>query len=210
MDPRTITVGGVGRAARPADQAEARLGVEISRPTATEARRDAARVLDAVLVAIAAAGAAPDEVRTAHVALHPAWEHDRDGRSRLVGHQLVNQVIVTVRRLDELGRIVDGAIGAGATTVESVSFGLADERPLRREALQAAVDDARDKAGVLAAAAGVRLGGVVSIAEDGARPAPPVPLPMMRMEAAAADTPMLPGDVEVSAHVTIVFALESA
>jgi uncharacterized protein YggE len=115
---------------------------------------------------ITAAGVGPDDVRTVQVALHPTYEHDRDGRARLTGHQLTNQVVVVVRRLDDLGRIADGAIGAGATTVESVSFGVADEEPLRREALRAAVGDARAKAEALASAAGIRLGEVRSIAEE--------------------------------------------
>ena len=52
---------------------------------------------------------------------------------------------------------------------------------------------------------GVRLGAIISIEEGGAYPPP---RPMMRAEAMAADVPIAPGQTELSASVTITFALE--
>ena len=206
---RTITVTGSGRASAAADRAEVRLGVQLSRPSAAEARRDGAALMDAVVAAVAAAGAGSDDVRTAQVALYPMYEHDPGGRQRLAGYQLTNQVAITVRRLEDVGRILDEAIEAGASTVESLTFALADDRPLAREALAAAVADARARAEVLATAGSVRLGEVASISEKVGRSGPPGPM-FARMEAAAADTPVVPGDVEVAASVVVVFRIEDA
>lgn len=203
MEDQTITVVGFGRATRPPDVAEARLAVQLTRPTAAEARREAALAVDAVLAALGQAGVARDDVRTVRLALHPVYEHERGGGNRLTGHQLTNEMAVLVRDLDAVGRIVDAAISAGATTVESVSFRVADEAGLRREALSAAIADARGKAEVLAGAARVRLGPVRSLGEEVGRSGPPVPL-AMRMEAAG-ETPVVPGDVEIVARVSTVF-----
>jgi uncharacterized protein YggE len=73
------------------------------------------------------------------------------------------------------------------------------------EARDAAVADALAKAKRYAAAAGLKLGEIISIEEGGAYPPP---RPMMRAEAMAADVPIAPGQTELSASVTITFALE--
>ncbi len=208
MDDRTITVAGAGRATGDPDRPDARRGVQATRHAAAEARHEAAQAMDAVLAALGTAGVAAADIRTVNLALNPVYEHDRDGRSRLVGHQLTNEVVGVVRALDDVGRVVDAAISAGATSVESVTFRVADEEGLRREALAAAVRDAQAKAGVLADAAGVRLGAVRSLAEEVGRVGPPMPL-AMRMEAAA-DTPIVPGQVDVVARVIAVFELAEA
>jgi uncharacterized protein len=72
-------------------------------------------------------------------------------------------------------------------------------------ARDAAVADALAKARRYATAAGVELGEIISI-EEGDAFAPP--RPMMRAEAMAASVPIAPGQTEVSASVTITFALK--
>ena len=57
-----------------------------------------------------------------------------------------------------------------------------------------------------AAAAGVELGEILSIEEASLVHRPP--RPMMRAEAMAADVPIAPGQTELSASVTVVFAIK--
>ncbi len=97
------------------------------------------------------------------------------------------------------------AIAGGATTVDGITFAVADPAPLEREAREAAVADARAKADTLVRAAGTSITGVVSIAESVAT------LPWTwrdGMAAGPAGTPILPGTTEISVSVSMVYGLD--
>jgi uncharacterized protein len=205
MDERTITAAGSGRVTRVPDEAEVHLGIRLERPTATTARADGAALMERVLAAVEALGIRRGDVRTAHLALGPVYDYE-GGRARAIGYQLTNQATVTVRPVDDVAGIVDAAIGAGATTLDGVSFRIADPADARREALTRAVADARDRAEALADAAGLRITGVVRITEGGGPDLPPIPV-LARMETGdAAATPLAGGTTELDARVTVVFS----
>ena len=78
-----------------------------------------------------------------------------------------------MRDLATLGAVVDGALGAGATSLDGLAFRVEDPSAAEAAARTAAVAQARARAEVLAAAADVRLAGVSDIVEGGAPPAWP-------------------------------------
>ena len=150
------------------------------------------------------------EAQTAQFAVVPLYESRQPDPQttkppRIVGYQVSNQVSARVRDIDRLGATLDALVGAGANSIDGLSFDLADPKQVLGEARDAAVADALAKAKRYAAAAGVRLGAIISIEEGSAYPPP---RPMMRAEAMAADVPIAPGQTELSATVTITFALE--
>ncbi len=63
-----------------------------------------------------------------------------------------------MRDLSDVGPAIDAVIRAGATDVGSVTFFVADSDAVYREVLGEAFDDARAKAELLAARAGLTLG----------------------------------------------------
>ena len=74
------------------------------------------------------------------------------------------------------------------------------------EATGTRVKDAMARAKILADAAGVTLGSVISIHEGGAsQPAPAYG--RMAMEAAQSDMPIAAGELEIGSSVTVVFEL---
>lgn len=203
----TIVVTGMGRVAVEPDVADLRLGVSVSRPTVEAARADAARVMGAILAAVDGAGVARNDVRTSLVSVQPRYDY-RDGRApTLTGYELANVVEVTVRDLARLGDVVDRTLEAGATSMDSLSFRVADPAPAEREARVLAMNAARARADVLAEAAGLAIIGVSDIVEGG--PArPPIPFAKAeRMALAAADvaTPVEAGSLEVAVTVTVTY-----
>jgi uncharacterized protein YggE len=203
----TVTVAGTGRAGRAADIAEATFVVEALRPTAAEARVSAAGTAAAVLQALRGAGVSDADLHTAALDVSPTWEHDGTRMVR-TGFTVTNRIAATVRDLDEVGRVLDAGLGAGATGLDGVSFRLADEAGAGEEARRAAVADARRRATTIAEALGARLGRLVAVAEGS--PAGPIPLRDAKLAfAAAADapTPVLPGAVEVVVAVTAEWEL---
>jgi len=203
----TIVVSGTGRVAVEPDVADLRLGVSITRPTVEAARADAARAMDAILAAVDGAGVPRGDVRTSLLSVQPRYDY-RDGRApTLTGYELANVVEVSVRDLAKLGEVVDRTLEAGATSMESLSFRVAEPAPAEREARVRAMDAARARADVLAEAAGLSIVGVSDIVE-GAAARPPIPFPKAeRMALAAADvaTPVEAGSLEVAVTVNVTY-----
>jgi hypothetical protein len=210
-DPRpaagAIVVGGTGRVAVDPDVADLRLGVAVARPTVEAARAAAAEAMSAILAAVAAAGVERRDVRTTLLSVQPRYDY-RDGKApTLTGYDLANVVEVTVRDLGNHGAVVDGALTAGATSLDGLAFRVDDPREAERAARTAAVAEARARAEVLAEAGGVALGAITSIVEGGPPPAWPQPKAARMSLAADAGTPVEGGTTEIAVTVTVTFAI---
>jgi hypothetical protein len=208
--PRRLVVTGTGEARARPDIAVISAGVVIQADTASAALAENTDAMNRVLEQLRAGGLAPEDVQTTQFAVMPLYESrppdpQRTEPPRIVGYQVSNQVTARVRDLDRLGAILDALVTAGANSINGPTFELADPDQLLGEARDAAVADALARAERYAAAAGVQLGKIIAI-EEGGYVAPP--RPMMRAEAMAADVPIAPGQTELSASVTITFALD--
>jgi uncharacterized protein YggE len=201
-----ITVTGEGQVEAAPDMATMTLGVTTEGATPAEAMAANSAQLAAVLERLKSAGTADSDLQTTGLSLNPNWRNDATGTApRIVGYVATNMLTVRVRALDTLGGVLDAAIGQGANTFNGVSFGLADPAPAMNEARRRAVADAMARAELLAGAAGVALGPVVSITEGGATG---WPAPVYRMEAdAASPVPVAAGQVTTQASVTMVFSI---
>jgi uncharacterized protein YggE len=117
----------------------------------------------------------------------------------------MNMLTLRLCDLTQLGVLLDGSITDGANTLSGISFEVSNPRPMLDEASKAAVEDAKVRAELLAAAAGERLGGVISISEI---PNYGGPQPMFRAQDSAANgVPVANGKIGLTASVTVTYAL---
>jgi uncharacterized protein YggE len=202
-----IVVQGEGRVSRTPDMATISLGVIAEDRTAAAAMAANSAQMRAVMDQLAAAGIAPADIRTAQVSLHPNWTHDRTdgGPGRITGFTATNQVEIRVRDLGRMGAVLDAVTQAGANSVGGIRFGLQDMATPVDEARRAAVADALRKARLYAEAAGVTLGRVLELSEAGGFQ--PEPRMFASMARESADVPISEGEMDVSASVSMVFAL---
>ncbi len=202
-----ITVTGEGQVEAAPDMATLTLGVTTQGATAAAAMADNSAQLATVLARLKAAGIADTDLQTTGLSLNPNWQQDPAGAApKIDGYIATNMLTVRIRALDKVGAVLEAAIGDGANTFNGISFGLADQTPALNEARRRAVTDAMARAALLAGAAGVRLGPVVSIQEGGGMGGP---MPMFRMDAAAASpVPVAAGAVTTMASVTMVFSIQ--
>jgi uncharacterized protein len=207
--PGSITVPGRGTVRVDPDVASIRLGVVVVRPTAGDARSAAAATMTAVIGALTGGGVDRRDLQTSLVGLDAVRDYSNEGGSRITGYQLTNSVEATVRAIDTVGALIDAALAAGATSMDGLSFRLADPTEALAEARRRAVADARSRAETLASEAGVALGPVTAIVEGGALPpGPPRPMAEMRMKAMAdVATPVEAGTNELEIAVTVTFAI---
>ena len=205
---RTITVPGQGKIVVEPDIASVRLGVNVIAATAGAARESAAKTMDKVLSALDEADIARRDVRTSMLSLSPTLDYSSDNGPRVTGYQALNSLSVTVRDLAAVGKVIDAALAAGASTLDSLEFTLEDGRAAAAEARSAAVADAFARASTIAAAAGARVGRVIAVSEGSAMDAP-VPFPAARMALKAHDvsTPVEAGTQEISVALSATFKI---
>jgi uncharacterized protein YggE len=203
----TIAVTGSGTVVVVPDQATVRLGVLIERKTAKEARDAAGEAMTRVVAALRALNIAERDIATSAVSLGPVYDYKPDTAAKIRGYQLVNVVTVTVRDLDRLSDVVDNAVTAGATTVEGITFEVADRAAAEADAREAAVKDAKAKAETLARGVGARISGVASMSESVTTPAW---YGRSYQAGAVADssTPILPGSTDVVINVSVTFLID--
>ena len=191
-----ITVQGTGTASAAPAKAQLSLGVETRAETAKAALAANGAAMRKVLAAVKAAGG--EDVRTQSV-----WVSSFYGQNGPDGFTATNSVTTTVS-VGKAGAVIDAAVDAGANQVSGPSMSAEDEDALYRKALADAVADAKERAKALAGAAGVSLGRVTAMVEGGGTQ----PYVMgQAVKAADASTPVEPGPREVSATVSVTYAL---
>lgn len=205
----TISVMGVGSVTSVPDIADVRLGVSTDARTARDALSKNSLSMKAVLDILKAEGILENDIQTQNLSLHPSFENRTPGKPpTVVGYTAQNTVAITVRELNNLGRVLDQVSEAGSNLIQSIQFGRNSTENLMNEARKLAVLDARSKAELYAKSAGIEVGKVISISEGAGHA--PMPQVMARggMETMAMDVPMAQGEVSLSASVHVVFLIE--
>jgi hypothetical protein len=204
--PPTIEVTGTGEAKVTPDRALVYVGVQTKGRTAALAGADNAKLANAILEAVRAAGIARDQIGTMNYSVNPSYRYYPDGRKpELTGYDASNTVRIEVRSLDLVGKVIDASLGAGANNISGISFFASQMDATRREALGNATTDARLSAEVMAKAAGGTLGPLVSISSQMAEAPHQFPMMAMAMRAKSADeaTPVV-APTEQTVNVTVV------
>jgi uncharacterized protein len=198
-DGDSITVSGVGSVESTPNEAQMSFGVETRGQTARAAVAANADDMRRIINALRQAGAR--EIATQWVSVYPVSSSE-DGS--IDGYSASNSVSA-VTDIDDAAALIDAAAEAGANQISGPGMSSSNAEELYREALTDAVAEARERAEVLARAAGRSLGGISAIVEGSG----PTPLPYAERLAAdaAASTPIVPGRQETTATVTVTFEL---
>lgn len=171
--PRLASVTGQGEVTALPDMAQVTLGVEARKPTLAEARGQVSTTIERLLALTRELGIEPKHVDSSQLQVQPDYRWNEKDRQRvLLGYVVSRQVNVDLRDLDKLGTLMERAVSAGANQVHGARLDSSRRKELEREALTAAVADARQDAETLARAAGVKLGPVYRL--EASSDGPPV------------------------------------
>lgn len=206
-DDAHLTVTGSATITLPADRAILSVGVRTNAPTATDAAVQNAEGITALLTALEEAGILPEDITTADYSIYPSYEYDGNGNSTLTGYQITNMLSVVVRNVDQLGAVLDASIAAGANETYGISFTSTRQAEAQDEALVAAIAEAQRKGTLMAEAAGMKLGAIEEIVENGGGYALYTNAKFDMVAEASGATTILADGVDVTASVTITFAL---
>jgi uncharacterized protein len=196
----TITVTGNGTVNATPDQASFDFGVTTNGATAAEALNRNSSQARAIIDALKRAGVASSDIQTTEVSLLPQTSNNG---LHITGYQASNSVNVT-GPLAKSGSLVDAAVSAGANNVDGPNLDTADQSSLYAQALKQAVADTKTKAQAIAQAAGLTLGGIVKVHEDGA-PSTPIAFGTATARAVSAP-PIEAGTQQIQATVTVTYS----
>lgn len=171
--------------------------------TATEAVADNAARMGQVIERVRALGLPPEAMRTVGLHLYPLFSYEEGpDKGKIVGYRAEDTIRIEAA-VELAGKIFDEGIAAGANQSSSLSFGLREEAAYRDKALAAAVAAARRDAEIVSGAMGLRVLGAreVQIDPSGAR----IALRDASRVEMKATTPVLPGELTISARVSIVY-----
>ena len=162
----SIVVTGTGETFIPADTAVVSLGVSIRNADALKAQAEANEVIARIRTALTGAGLKEEDINTGYVNLYGVYDYSGYAE-KLTGYNASSSLAVMVKDISRVGEVIDLAFGAGANMLDGVSFSASDDSAARAESLKAAVAEAKEKAAVLAEAAGMGEPEIESIQETG-------------------------------------------
>lgn len=205
--PTGITVSETATIDAKPDLAVVGFGVTTQDKDPNAAARANANVTTAVIKAITDFGIPKKDVVTIRYQVNPMMDYSKPGNPVITGYQVANVVNVKARDLSKVGGLIDVGVKAGANNVQGVTFTVEDPSPIRSKALVEAIGKARAKAQLIADKLDVKLGRVAYASESVSFIPRPMDGPMYARAAEMAPTPIIPGDVEVSATINVTYAI---
>ena len=161
---QTITVTGTGEVLIPADTAIVSIGVSVRDKEVLKAQERVNIAIEAIRNALIENNVRQENINTDYVNIYAYYNYEKDSET-VEAYNASSTLAVKVTDVKQVGRIIDIAFQNGANTLDGISFFAENDEEAKNEAMKLAVKNAREKAEVLAEAAGVTLNGIEEIAE---------------------------------------------
>jgi uncharacterized protein len=208
--PRTISLTGHGESRMAPDMATVSMGVMTSAATAREAVDGNNAAMRAVLDTLKEAKVEPKDIQTSNFMVNPRYDYNNQNNQppKIIGYDASNSVAVTVRNLADIGSVLDKVVSAGSNQINGITFDVSKPDEAVDQARKLAVEDARHRADTYAAAAGVKLGRIMTISENIGYQPQPVPYAKTMRAGADMAVPVQGGEQVISADVSIIWEIE--
>lgn len=212
-EPNTIAVSGMAEQEVAPDMAYIDVGINVRADDAETARTQEAQIASQIRRALLGLAITDNDLQNTSYYLYQEYKVDRSGVRTADKYVLDSSIKVTVKDLDKLSQVIDNVVEAGATNISNITYALSTQNIIQRQLLATAVENARDKAAVVANAGSRTLANMLSadinsfdggtivayganklrsttnIAEDGVA------------------TKLSPGKIKLNARVQVVFSL---
>lgn len=208
--PRIISLTGHGEVRSVPDTAIVTTGVLSQGATAAEALAANTTSMTALFAALKEAGIDDKDIQTSNFMVQPRYNFYQDGKApELVGYDVSNNVTVRLRKIGDLGGLLDKVVKAGSNQINGISFEVSQPEAAMDEARKLATVDATRKAKLYAEAMGVGLGNVMTISESsGYQPPMPMARSKVMMADAAAPVPVAAGEQAIAVDVNITWEIK--
>ncbi|MEK9182488.1 MAG: SIMPL domain-containing protein [Patescibacteria group bacterium] len=225
-ETNTITVSGYGEVSAAPDIANVYFTIRKEGTTVKEAQDAVAVVEKASLDFLKSNNVAEKDIKTSNASFNPQYKYvyeiqalmpcnewgcpPRPGKNVISGYEAYESITVKIRNTDDVGKIMQGLGGLGVTDLNGPNFAIDDEEGLQAEARKIAIDNAKEKAKVLARDLDVKLGKISNFSEGGNYPMPLYygKAEMMSADSGASVPAEIPkGENTIISNVTITYEI---
>lgn len=205
---RWVKVAGHGSVEAAPDTAHISTGVVTEGTSAREALTANNAAMRKVVDGLKAAGIAPKDLQTQQFQVQPRYKNFKDrGAQQIEAYMVRNRILVKVRDVARVGEILDLSVKLGARESNGVWFSVSNAEKRKDKARKKAVENAMQRARLLAEAAGAKLGPVLTLTEEVTHA--PESRIMFAAGAGAADSvPIESGSETLSVRIEASFRLE--
>ena len=212
-EPNTIAVSGMAEQEVAPDMAYIDVGINVRADDAETARTQEAQIASQIRRALLGLAITDNDLQNTSYYLYQEYKVDRNGVRTADKYVLDSSIKVTVKDLDKLSQVIDNVVETGATNISNITYALSTQNIIQRQLLATAVENARDKAAVVANAGSRTLGNMLSadinsfdgcnIGEYGANKLRST----NNLNEDGAATKLSPGKIKLNARVHVVFSL---
>lgn len=212
-EPNTIAVSGMAEQEVAPDMAYIDVGINVRADDAETARTQEAQIASQIRRALLGLAITDNDLQNTSYYLYQEYKVDRNGVRTADKYVLDSSIKVTVKDLDKLSQVIDNVVEAGATNISNITYALSTQNIIQRQLLATAVENARDKAAVVANAGSRTLGNMLSAdinSFDGGTIVAYGANKLRSTTNLAEDgvaTKLSPGKIELNARVQVVFSL---
>lgn len=204
----TIMLSGEGKVTAIPDIAQIFLGIQTEKAKVVDAQKENTEKMNQLIKELKKMAIEAKDIKTSNYSIYPQYDW-LNNKQLLRGYQVNQTIEVKIRDLDKVGSIIEVAGRLGANQVGGLNFTIDEPEKLRQQAREKALANAKDKAEALAKIAGVKLGKLVSFAEESGGL---TPYPIYRSYALEAkgvgggEAPEVqPGSQDVIVNVTVTY-----
>lgn len=212
-EPNTIAVSGMAEQEVAPDMAYIDVGINVRADDAENARTQEAQIASQIRRALLGLAITDNDLQNTSYYLYQEYKVDRNGVRTADKYVLDSSIKVTVKDLDKLSQVIDNVVEAGATNISNITYALSTQNIIQRQLLATAVENARDKAAVVASAGSRTLGNMLSADINSFDGGTIVAYGVNKLRSTtnlAEDgvaTKLSPGKIKLNARVQVVFSL---
>lgn len=212
-ESNTIAVSGMAEQEVAPDMAYIDVGINVRADDAETARTQEAQIASQIRRALLGLAITDNDLQNTSYYLYQEYKVHRNGVRTADKYVLDSSIKVTVKDLDKLSQVIDNVVEAGATNISNITYALSTQNIIQRQLLATAVENARDKAAVVANAGSRTLGNMLSAdinSFDGGTIVAYGANKLRSTTNLAEDgvaTKLSPGKIKLNARVQVVFSL---
>ena len=214
----TITFSGHGEVTAVPDIANIYFTISKESKTVKEAQTLVAQIEKKSLDFLKQNSVLEKDIKTANASFNPKYDYGQiycikylcpQKSPVIIGYQASESITVKIRNTDDVGKIMQGLGTLGVTDLNGPNFSIDNEDGLKAEARKKAINEAKEKAKVLAKDLDIRLGKITSFNESGNYPLPMYAKTMMDSVSKGSTPASVPkGENIISSDITITYEIK--
>lgn len=202
-----ITARGTATVTAQPDMVSVTANASVTAATVAQAQADMNKIIENVTAKLLELGVLEEDIVTQNYGYYPTYNYDGDAPV-ITGYQANHALRITCRDIEMLDGVIGVATDNGMSEIYNVSYDVSTGAELLyHQALEQAIESAKSKAEVMAAAAGLTVTGMESLTENSSYYGVTEAVSVARaaMDSGASGSGIRSGLVSISADVTVVY-----